>query len=153
MAPPQSSWQPRLRPTFLATDCWCLRPSCASSGSASVFLFVSAPLRPGSFLRLLRRPPSPCRPEVFANQSRRPLLGPFDPRFEVGGLIPLCCSLWFSTTTTVSISYNAATTRACIVRQNPQGSGMPELQEGGPVKCVQYLLDAGADQTERVSTV
>ena len=33
-----------------------------------------------------------------------------------------------------------------------QGSGVkghPELEEGGAAKCVQYLLDAGADQTER----
>lgn len=27
--------------------------------------------------------------------------------------------------------------------------GAPELQEGGAAKCVQYLLDAGVDQTER----
>lgn len=27
--------------------------------------------------------------------------------------------------------------------------GAPELQEGGAAKCVQFLLDAGADQTKR----
>eukprot|EP00752_Nemacystus_decipiens_P010321 g9195.t1 len=37
-----------------------------------------------------------------------------------------------------------------------QGSGVeshPELEEGGAAKCIQYLLDAGADQTERDEVV
>eukprot|EP00752_Nemacystus_decipiens_P010323 g9196.t1 len=37
-----------------------------------------------------------------------------------------------------------------------QGSGVkghPELEEGGAAKCIQYLLNAGADQTERDEVV